>query len=208
MSQIVRCFHSLPPSLASSRAVSTHSRRPRQTPPKANNIPTASRLTTPLLEPITAGHAEGREGTFLTLSQFAEVSDGVVLTVTGWFAYTQLHAWKETAAESIRVLQLMEDAGALLYCTATSANASASASMTTTPVEFGCLMPAWLQAMRWPTSGPRHIYQLCYFKTIIWSSLSICTVESYSIFHIVQGVSIGSGLTQNWYRTAELCVAG
>ena len=59
--------------------------------------------------------------------------------MTSWFAYTQLHAWKETAAESIRVLQLMEVAGALLYsgCTATSANASASASMTTTPVEFG-----------------------------------------------------------------------
>lgn len=57
--------------------------------------------------------------------------------MTSWFAYTQLHAWKETAAESIRVLQLMEDAGAVLYCTATSANASASASMTTIPVEFG-----------------------------------------------------------------------
>ena len=43
------------------------------------------------------------------------------LTVTGWFTYTQLHAWQETAeAESIRVPQLVEEAGAVLHCAASS----------------------------------------------------------------------------------------
>ena len=46
----------------------------------------------------------------------------MVCTYGTWlFAYTQLLSWKEGAkADSIRVVQLLEDAGAVPYCAATS----------------------------------------------------------------------------------------
>jgi hypothetical protein len=43
---------------------------------------------------------------FLRSTSSPRLSDGAV---TGWFTYTQLHAWQETAeAESIQVPQLIE----------------------------------------------------------------------------------------------------
>jgi len=56
--------------------------------------------------------------------------DGAVLTVPGWFAPVQLDALEEAAsAAGIRVLQLLEDAGAAALCAAT--NASPIATTTT-----------------------------------------------------------------------------
>ncbi len=55
--------------------------------------------------------------------------DGAVLTAPGWFAPEQLDALQEAAENAgIRVLQLLEDAGAAAFCAA--ANASNGASST------------------------------------------------------------------------------
>ena len=57
--------------------------------------------------------------------------DGAVLTVPGWFASPQLDALREAAsAAGIRVLQLLEDAGAAALCAASNAS-------TTTTTDVG-----------------------------------------------------------------------
>jgi heat shock 70kDa protein 1/2/6/8 len=60
--------------------------------------------------------------------------DGAVLTVPGWFAPVQMDALQEAAsAAGIRVLQLLEDAGAAALCVATNT----SATTTTTAQSSG-----------------------------------------------------------------------
>jgi heat shock 70kDa protein 1/2/6/8 len=53
--------------------------------------------------------------------------DGAVLTAPGWFTPTQLGALQEAAeAAGIRVLQILEDAGAAALCAAANASATAT----------------------------------------------------------------------------------
>jgi molecular chaperone DnaK (HSP70) len=60
--------------------------------------------------------------------------DGAVLTAPGWFAYAQLGALQEAAeAAGIRVLQILEDAGAAALC--------AAASVTTTTAQSTVVGP-------------------------------------------------------------------
>jgi heat shock 70kDa protein 1/2/6/8 len=58
--------------------------------------------------------------------------DGAVLTAPGWFAPTQLGALQEAAeAAGIRVLQILEDAGAAALCAAANASATATTPQST-----------------------------------------------------------------------------
>lgn len=98
------------------------------------NTPAASQVATPRSEPIPAERvltpADATTLFLRSLLQSAEAFlgknvDGAVLTAPGWFASTQLDALQEAAeAAGIRVLQLLEDAGAAGLCAATSASAT------------------------------------------------------------------------------------
>ncbi|KAH9990761.1 hypothetical protein BJV77DRAFT_1144813 [Russula vinacea] len=100
--------------------------------PRTNNTPAASRLATPRSEPIPAERvltpADVTTLFLRSLLQSAEAFlgkpvDGAVLTVPGWFAPAQLDALREAAsAAGIRVLQLLEDAGAAALCAASNAS--------------------------------------------------------------------------------------
>ena len=100
------------------------------------NTPAASQVATPRSEPIPAERvltpADVTTLFLRSLLQSAEAFlgksvDGAVLTAPGWFAHAQLGALQEAAeAAGIRVLQILEDAGAAALC------AAASATMTTT----------------------------------------------------------------------------
>ena len=104
--------------------------------PRTNNTPAASQFATPRSEPIPAERiltpADVTTLFLRSLLQSAEAFlgkpvDGAVLTVPGWFAPAHLDALQEAAsAAGIRVLQLLEDAGAAALC------ANANASTTTT----------------------------------------------------------------------------
>jgi heat shock 70kDa protein 1/2/6/8 len=100
--------------------------------PRTNNTPAASQLATPRSEPIPGERiltpADVTTLFLRSLLQSAEAFlgkpvDGAVLTVPGWFAPVQIDALQEAAsAAGIRVLQLLEDAGAAASCA--TANAS------------------------------------------------------------------------------------
>lgn len=104
--------------------------------PRTNNTPAASQFATPRSEPIPAERvltpADVTTLFLRSLLQSAEAFlgkpvDGAVLTVPGWFAPVQLEALREAAsAAGIRVLQLLEDAGAAALCA--SANVSTIAT--------------------------------------------------------------------------------
>ncbi|KAI0280906.1 Hsp70 protein-domain-containing protein [Russula aff. rugulosa BPL654] len=105
-----------------------------QTP---RSTPAASQLATPRSEPIPSERIlTPADVTMLflrSLLQSAEAFlgkpvDGAVLTVPGWFAPVQMDALQEAAsAAGIRVLQLLEDAGAAALCAATNTGTTATA---------------------------------------------------------------------------------
>ncbi|KAI9450059.1 Hsp70 protein-domain-containing protein [Lactarius psammicola] len=105
-----------------------------------SNTPAASQVATPRSEPIPAERvltpADVTTLFLRSLLQSAEdflgkKVDGAVLTAPGWFAPEQHDALQEAAeAAGIRVLQLLEDAGAAAFCAA--ANASDGSLETTT----------------------------------------------------------------------------
>lgn len=109
--------------------------------PRTNNTPAASQFATPRSEPIPAERIlTPTDVTTLflrSLLQSAEAFlgkpvDGAVLTVPGWFEPVQMDALQEAAsAAGIRVLQLLEDAGAAALC------ASANVGSTTTTAAAG-----------------------------------------------------------------------
>ncbi len=100
--------------------------------PRTNNTPAPSQFATPRSEPIPAERiltSVDVTTLFLrSLLQSAEAFlgkpvDGAVLAVPGWFAPVQLDALQEAAsAAGIRVLQLLEDAGAAALCAAENAS--------------------------------------------------------------------------------------
>ena len=102
--------------------------------PRSNNTPAASQFATPRSEPIPAERiltpADVTTLFLRSLLQSAEAFlgkpvDGAVLTVPGWFAPVQMDALQEAAsAAGIRVLQLLEDAGAAALCAAANVNAT------------------------------------------------------------------------------------
>ena len=110
--------------------------------PRTNNTPAASQLATPRSEPIPSERiltpADVTTLFLRSLLQSAEAFlgkpvDGAVLTVPGWFSPVQADALQEAASTAgIRVLQLLEDAGAAALCavanssTATTATAQSS----------------------------------------------------------------------------------
>jgi len=99
-----------------------------------SNTPAASQVATPRSEPIPAERvltpADATTLFLRSLLQSAEAFlgkniDGAVLTAPGWFAPAQLDALHDAAeAAGIRVLQLLEDAGAAALCAAASASAT------------------------------------------------------------------------------------
>jgi len=107
--------------------------------PRTNNTPAASQFATPRSEPIPGERiltpADVTTLFLRSLLQSAEAFlgkpvDGVVLTTPGWFAPAEMDALQEAAsAAGIRVLQLLEDAGAAALCAA--ANASTTTTTTT-----------------------------------------------------------------------------
>ena len=109
--------------------------------PRTNNTPAASQLATPRSEPIPGERvltpADVTTLFLRSLLQSAEAFlgkpvDGAVLTVPGWFTPAQMDALQEAAsAAGIRVLQLLEDAGAAALC------AAANVSTTTTGQSSG-----------------------------------------------------------------------
>jgi heat shock 70kDa protein 1/2/6/8 len=102
------------------------------------NTPAASQVATPRSEPIPAERvltpADVTTLFLRSLLQSAETFlgksvDGAVITAPGWFAPTQLDALQQAAeAAGIRVLQILEDAGAATLCAATNATATTSQS--------------------------------------------------------------------------------
>jgi heat shock 70kDa protein 1/2/6/8 len=100
------------------------------------NTPAASQVATPRSEPIPAERvltpADVTTLFLRSLLQSAEAFlgkrvDGAVLTAPGWFTPTQLSALQEAAeAAGIRVLQVLEDAGAAALCAAANASATAT----------------------------------------------------------------------------------
>ena len=100
------------------------------------NTPAASQVATPRSEPIPAERvltpADVTTLFLRSLLQSAEdflgkKVDGAVLTAPNWFAPEQLDALQEAAeAAGIRVLQLLEDAGAAAFFAATSASNGAT----------------------------------------------------------------------------------
>ncbi|KAI9452343.1 Hsp70 protein-domain-containing protein [Russula earlei] len=96
------------------------------------NTPAASQVATPRSEPIPAERvltpADVTTVFLRSLLQSAEAflgKDvyGAVITTPGWFAPAQLDALHEAAeAAGIRVLQLLEDAGAAALCAAANAS--------------------------------------------------------------------------------------
>ncbi|KAI0249447.1 Hsp70 protein-domain-containing protein [Lactifluus subvellereus] len=98
------------------------------------NTPAASQVATPRSEPIPAERvltpADATTLFLRSLLQSAEAFlgksvDGAVLTAPGWFASAQLGALQEAAeAAGIRVLQILEAAGAAALCAAASATQS------------------------------------------------------------------------------------
>jgi heat shock 70kDa protein 1/2/6/8 len=100
------------------------------------NTPAASQVATPRSEPIPAERvltpADVTTLFLRSLLQSAEdflgkSVDGAVLTAPGWFTPMQLGALQEAAeAAGIRVLQILEDAGAATLCAATNTSASAT----------------------------------------------------------------------------------
>ena len=113
--------------------------------PRTNNTPAASQLATPRSEPIPAERiltpADVTTLFLRSLLQSAEAFlgkpvDGAVLTVPGWFSPVQMDALQEAAsAAGIRVLQLLEDAGAAALC------ASTNTSTTTTTAQSSGVGP-------------------------------------------------------------------
>ena len=106
--------------------------------PRTNNTPAASQFATPRSEPIPAERvltpADVTTLFLRSLLQSAEAFlgkpvDGAVLTVPGWFAPVQLDALQEAASSAgIRVLQLLEDAGAAALCAHTNASTTTTGS--------------------------------------------------------------------------------
>ena len=102
------------------------------------NTPAASQVATPRSEPIPAERvltpADATTLFLRSLLQSAEAFlgknvDGAVITAPGWFEPAQLDALHEAAeAAGIRVLQLLEDAGAAALCAA--ANVSEATTQT------------------------------------------------------------------------------
>jgi heat shock protein 1/8 len=107
--------------------------------PRSNNTPAASQFATPRSEPIPSERiltpADVTTLFLRSLLQSAEAFlgkpvDGAVLTVPGWFEPVQMDDLQEAAsAAGIRVLQLLEDAGAAALC------ASANVGTTTTTAQ-------------------------------------------------------------------------
>ena len=106
--------------------------------PRTNNTPAASQLATPRSEPIPGERiltpADVTTLFLRSLLQSAEAFlgkpvDGAVLTVPGWFAPAQMDALQEAAsAAGIRVLQLLEDAGAAALCAASNTGTTTAQS--------------------------------------------------------------------------------
>ena len=111
--------------------------------PRTNNTPAASQFATPRSEPIPAERiltlVDVTTLFLRSLLQSAETFlgkpvDGAVLTVPGWFEPSQMDALQEAAsAAGIRVLQLLEDAGAAALC----ASANVGSTTTTTAQSSG-----------------------------------------------------------------------
>ena len=102
------------------------------------NTPAASQVATPRSEPIPAERvltpADVTTLFLRSLLQSAEAFlgksvDGAVITAPGWFTPAQLDALQEAAeAAGIRVLQLVEDAGAAALYAAANASATAQSA--------------------------------------------------------------------------------
>jgi heat shock protein 1/8 len=102
------------------------------------NTPAASQVATPRSEPIPAERvltpADVTTLFLRSLLQSAEAFlgksvDGAVITAPGWFAPAQLDALQEAAeAAGIRLLQLVEDAGAAALCSAANTSATAQSA--------------------------------------------------------------------------------
>ena len=100
------------------------------------NTPAASQVATPRSEPIPAERvltpADATTLFLRSLLQSAEAFlgknvDGAVITAPCWFEHAQLDALHEAAeAAGIRVLQLLEDAGAAALCAAANVSESES----------------------------------------------------------------------------------
>jgi molecular chaperone DnaK (HSP70) len=108
------------------------------------NTPAASQVATPRSEPIPAERvltpADATTLFLRSLLQSAEAFlgknvDGAVITAPGWFEHAQLDALHEAAeAAGIRVLQLLEDAGAAALCAAANESVAVTTQTESSPV--------------------------------------------------------------------------